>query len=284
MLFNKLSTLIHSNTQVNADAESFFTRFKENLEHFDKPGAFPAVNEAELAQVITWADEQGYLKKLDIDKETATMLAHSIVVDHKLPQALLGNAKIRHALENAAVKKAGQQSPLRPDEAEAVVGLIRSGELFTDLVFTLTRIFKLTLSELGNVQSIPNIIPDLIKIPVAVVSDLINVTEFLGHLDQFIEPIKSGKPAKNPDILNKTLKTLFHIAIIGDAIDTANSLFSEENQSLRIALLVYARLHKINLEEGDIDEVRKTILNKDNPELGDFLLYTAKNAPRLIGN
>jgi len=283
MLFNNLSTLIHANTQDNADAEQFFTRFKENLEHFDKPGAFPAVNEAELTQVISWADEQGYLNKLDIDKETATMLAHSIVVDHKLPQALLENAQIRHALENAAVKKAGQQSPLRPDEVEAVIGLIHSGELFRDFVFTLTRIFKLILNELGNVKSIPSIIPNLSKIPAAVVSDLINVWEFLRRLDQLIELIKSGKPAKNPEIINNTLKTVFHIAIIGDAIDTANSLFSEENQSLRIALLVYARLHKINLEEGDIDEVRKTILNKDNPELGDFLLYVAKNAPRLMG-
>ncbi|MDD5410280.1 MAG: hypothetical protein PHF31_02535 [Methylobacter sp.] len=283
MLFNNLSTLILANTQNNADAELFFKQFKENLEHFDKPGTFPAVNETELAQVIILADEQGYLGELGIDKETATMLAHSIVVDHKLPQALLENAKIRYALENAAVKKAGQQSPLRPDEAEAVVGLIHSGELFTDLVYTLTRIFKLILGELGNIRTVPSIIPDLIEIPAAIVSDLINVWDFLRRLDQLIELIKSGKQAKNPEILNNTLKTIFQIAIIGDAIDTANSLFSEENQSLRIALLIYARLHKINLEEADIDAVRVTILNKDNPQLGVLLIYVLKNSSRLMG-
>lgn len=283
MLFNQLSTLIHTNTQNNPNAELFFNRFKESLVQFDKPGTLPAVNEAELTQVIAWANEQGYLQKLGIDQKIATMLAHSMVTDHKLPQALLQNTEIRHTLENVIAKKAGEQMPLKPDEAKTVVELIRTGELFQDLVLTLTRVFKLTLNELGNVHTIPGMIPDLVKIPTIVVSDLLNVWEFIRRLDGFIESIKMGEPPKNSGIFNNTLKTLFHIAILGDTINTANTLFSEDNQSLRITLLVYARLHNINLEEGDIDVARNTILNKDDPQLGDFLLYAAKNAPRLMG-
>ncbi len=282
MLFNKLSALIHTGTQNNANAEAFFTQFKGNLAQFDKPAAFPTVNEAELTKAIDWADKQGYLKKLGIGKETATMLAHSMVADDKkLPQVLMENPEVRHALEKTIAKKAGEKSPLRPEEAKAVVELIRTGELFQDLVFTLTRLYKLTLKELGDVRTIPSLIPEAFKIPAVMVSDLIHVGEFTQDLDGFIKSIKSSGQPKNPAILNNTLKTLFHIAIIGDAINTANNLFSEENQSLRIALLVYARLHNVNLEEADIDEVRNTILNTDNPQLGAFLLYTAKNAPRL---
>ncbi|MCX7067878.1 MAG: hypothetical protein NTW85_09330 [Methylococcales bacterium] len=284
MLFNKLSTLIHIDTQNNANTEAFFTRFKESLAQFDKPNAFPTVNEANLIKVIDWADKQGYLQKLGIGKKTATMLAHSMVADDKkLPQVLLENPEIRHALEKTVVKKAGEKSPLTPDETKAVIELIRTGELFQDLVFTFTRVYKLSLNELGDVRKLPSAITDIVKLPAVVVSDLIHVGEFVQNLDGFIKSINSGKSPKNSGIFNNTLKTLFHIAILGDAVNTANDLFSEENQSLRIALLVYARLHNVNLEEADIDEVRNSLLNTDNPQLGDFLLYTAKNAPRLMG-
>lgn len=225
MLFKNLSPLIYAHTQNNQNAEPFFTQFKETLAQFDKPGNFPTVNEAELSPVVAWADEQGYLKKLGIDKATATMVAHSIVVDHN-PQVLLENAEIRHALEKLAIEKAGQQSPLRPDEAETVIKLIRSGELFKDLLLTLTRIFKLILSELKNARTIPNIVPDLVEIPAAIVSDLITVWKFLRCLDQSIEAIKSGKSPKDLGILNNTLKTIFQIAIIGDVIDLKIGIFS----------------------------------------------------------
>jgi hypothetical protein len=274
MLFNKLSTLILADTQNNANAEAFFTQFKESLAQFDKPSAFPTVNETELTKVIDWADKQGYWKELGISKNVATMLVHSMVADDKkLPQVLMDNPEIRQTLE----------SPLRPEAAKAVVELIRTGELFQDLVFTLTRICKLSLTELGNVRTIPDIVLKVPKIPAEIVSNFIHVVEFTKDLDELIESIKSGKPPKAPEVLNNTLKTLFQVSIIGDAVNTASDLFCQENQSLRIALLVYARLHNVNLEEADIDQVRNTILNTDNPQLGDFLLYTAKNAPRLMG-
>ena len=288
MIFNKLSTLIHTGTQNNPNAALFFTRFKESLAQFEKPGAFPVANEAELNKVIEWADEQGYLQKLGVDKKTATMLAHSmknniVAGDKELSPALLQEPEIRRELQNAFAKKAAEQSPLKPDEAKAVVELIRSGELFQDLVFTFTRTFKLTLSELDNVRTIPEMLFDVLRIPAVVVSDLTNVGDFIQDLEGLVASIKSGKPPKNPEIFNNTLKTLFHIAIIGDAVNTANTLFSGENQSLRIALLIYARLHNINLEEADIDEARNTLLNTDNPQLGAFLLYAASNATRLMG-
>jgi len=288
MLFKNLSSLINSGTENKPNAELFFTRFKESLAQFDKPGAFPVANEAELIKVIQWADEQGYLQKLGVDKKTATILAHSmknniVAGDKELSPALLQEPEIRHALEKALAKKAAEQSPLKPDEAKAVVELIRNGELFQDLVFTLTRLFKLTLSELGNVRTIPEVIFDVLKIPAVVVSELTDVGAFVENLNGLIASIKNGKPPENPAIFNNTLKTLFGIAIIGDAVNTANTLFSKDNQSLRIALLIYARLHNINLEEADIDEARNTLLNTDNPQLGAFLLYAAQNAPRLMG-
>lgn len=283
MLFDTLSTLIHADTQNNANAEAFFTQFKESLAQFDKPSAFPTVNEDELTKVIDWADKQGYLQKLGIGKETATMLAHSMVADDKkLPQVLMDNPEIRQTLAKSVVKKTGEKSPLRPDEAKAVVELIRTGELFQDLVFTFTRVYKLSLKELGDVRALPSVLTDIVRMPAVIVSDLIHVGKFIQDLDGLIKSIKNGTPPKNSEIFNNTLKTLFHITILGDAVNTANDLFSQENQSLRIALLVYARLHNVNLEETDIDKVRNTILNTDNPQLGGFLLYTAKNAPRLM--
>ena len=196
----------------------------------------------------------------------------------------MDNPEIRQALEKEISKRAKEQSPVRPEEAETIVELIHTGELYQDAVYSLTRIFKLSLNELGNAGTVPEIVADIVKIPAAVVSDIINVFEFIRRLDFAIDEIKDNKSPKNFNILNNTLKTVFQIAIIGEVIETTNDLFAEENESLRIALLIYARLNKINLEEKDIDVVRETILTKDNPQLGALLIDTLNNAPRLIGN
>ncbi len=165
-----------------------------------------------MTQVINWADEQGYLHELGTNKEIATMIAHSIVVNHN-PQALLENIQVRHALENVAITKLSQQSPLRPDEAEVVIKLVRSGELFKDLLFTLIRIIKLVINEFNNIENIPQIIPELINIPVAVVTDLLNAQEFVNNLGRYIYKIKNGDFPKNWSLLNNTLKAIFQIVI-----------------------------------------------------------------------
>lgn len=210
------------------------------------------------------------------------MIAHSIVVNHN-PQALLENIQVRHALENVAITKLSQQSPLRPDEAEVVIKLVRSGELFKDLLFTLIRIIKLVINEFNNIENIPQIIPELINIPVAVVTDLLNAQEFVNNLGRYIYKIKNGDFPKNWSLLNNTLKAIFQIVIIAKVIDTANNLFNKDNKSLRISLLIYARLHKINLEDKDIDVIRNDLLNKENPQLGALILYVLDNANRLSG-
>ena len=56
MLFKNLSPLIHNNTQNIVNADMLFTTFKENLEQFDRPGALPTVSEANLNEIINWAE------------------------------------------------------------------------------------------------------------------------------------------------------------------------------------------------------------------------------------
>lgn len=124
----------------------------------------------------------------------------------------------------------------------------------------------------------------LFYLPQSIIAD-INPKTAIDRISNQIELIKSGTPPDDPAILNNTLKTIFLTAEIGDIIDVMNALLAPENESVRIALLIYARLNGINLQQQDIDKIRENLFNKNNPNLGGLFLYllTPENIKRLAG-
>lgn len=124
----------------------------------------------------------------------------------------------------------------------------------------------------------------LTHLPESIAVDLDPSIAFTNISNQ-IKLAKEGEPLENPAILNNTLKTIYSAPEVGNTINVISALLAPENESLRIALLVYARLNNINLEQQDIDTVRDTILNRNEPNLGSLLLYvlTPENTIRLTG-
>lgn len=123
----------------------------------------------------------------------------------------------------------------------------------------------------------------MVNLPSSVASDL-DPRAFAERFSLQIKQVQSGQPIQGPEILNNTLVGIYALPEVGYVIDTANALLDEENESLRLALLIYARLNGINLEQQDIDKVRETVINRENPDLGTLLLYLGdrKNLSRLI--
>ena len=257
-------------------------RFKI-FEHFNKE----PVDHARVAKVIDWAKKEGYLAKLDISEDNAEVLFRSMLVEHNLPAELRNNEQLRKELLKVAKEKAGESSPLSPDEAKNIFQLVVSGEIFIDIFYSFNVIFSLVIkpdrfTNLGG--NFKAYIDAVIHLPGSIISDLNPISVF-DRVSTQIELVKKREPLKDPVILDKTLKTVFLAPVVGDTIEVVNALLAPENESVRIALLIYARLNGINLEQEDIDEVRGTILDKDEPKLGALLVYilNPKNVIRLAG-
>ncbi len=283
MKFEKLLTQVTQNTDNNPKFVELFSGLLEKYNRHDKANPVDVADNQKIARIVQWADEQGYLQELGMDRETATMIAHAIVVDHKLPPALLENPKIRQVIKKTLADQALKQSPIRPDEAAQIVELLSSGELLSDIAYTLVQVFKLAASPLSFWDRRMSVIRFLLGFPKALISD-ISPLELIKRFSEQLNQIKHGKPPKAPEILNNTLKNVYSLVLIQDVIETVSQLLQPENQSLRIALLIYARLHHVNLEEKDIDQVNETVFNTENPQLGALLFYAIKRAPDLKGN
>lgn len=257
-------------------------RFKV-FEHFNKE----PVDHARVANVIDWAKKEDYLAKLDISEDNAEVLFRSMLVEHNLPDELRDNEQLRKELLRVAKEKAGESSPLPSDEARRTFELIKSGEIFNDIFYSFNVIFSLItkpdrFTNLG--ENLQAHIDAAIHLPGSVISDL-NPKSVFDRVSTQIKRVKKREPLEDPVILDNTLKTVFLAPEVGNTVEVVDALLAPENETVRITLLVYARLNGINLEQKDIDEVRATVLNRDSPKLGALLRYilTLENAKRLAG-
>lgn len=282
----KFAQLLGQETQNSANNPNYvqlFSGLLEKYDQYDKNNPLAVADNQKISKVVQWADQQGYLQELGLDQETATMIAHAIVVDHKLPPALLENPKIRHAITQTLADQALKQTPVKPEEAAQTIELLISGEVFSDIAYTLVQVFKLAASPLSIWGKGMSIFRFLRGFPKALISDTSPI-ELIKLFSEQLSQLKHGKAPKAPEILNNTLKNLYSLFLVNNVIETVHRLLLPENQSLRIALLIYARLHHVNLEQKDIDKVNETVFNTDNPQLGTLLFYAIKRAPDLKGN
>ncbi|MCK5355842.1 MAG: hypothetical protein KAJ63_12030, partial [Methyloprofundus sp.] len=193
-------------------------------------------------------------------------------------EELRNNPQLRDELKQVVIERAGNSLPLPPDEAERAYKLIKSGEIVQDIFYTLNIILELITKpdRFSNLDdSFKNHLEILINLPNSIISDLNPKTAF-DRVSIQIEQAKSHQSINDPEILDNTLETLYSDPEVGEMIQVMNVLLAPENETFRIALLVYARLNGVNLEQKDIDQVRQTILNKDNPKLGSLLAYLIK--------
>ena len=276
MLFEKLSNI-----------------FKDDSELWRKNGSFKifaddgkSTDETRVTEVINWAKSKGHLAKLSISEDNAEVLFRSMLVEHDLPQELRKNKPLREELKRVALDKVGESTPLHPDEANRVKKLIASGEVFHDIFYSFKVIFSLAkpdhFSRLD--ESFRGYIKAIIVLPRSILSDL-NPDDAFENISAQIAQLKAGESPDDIVILDNTLKTIYSVSDVGNIIDVINTLLAPENESLRIALSVYARLNGINLEQQDIDKVRETILDRDNPQLGSLFSYllVLENARRIAG-
>jgi hypothetical protein len=162
------------------------------------------------------------------------------------------------------------------EEALAAVQLLVTGEFFKDAV-TSVRAVLLTVPELlvavpGDVVHLPRTV---VRLGRAVVHDIPDIPEaILSAVRTLVNSIIPGREddqRPDPELLNDTLRVFYQQGTFRSVAELLNELLAPENESLRLALVLYARANGIRIRPEDIDLVRTHLLDPDNPNLGPLI-------------
>jgi hypothetical protein len=157
------------------------------------------------------------------------------------------------ALLHAALSRLG--GPVTLAEAEETLDLLRTGALATDVASAL-RVFEDALR-----------LPD---VPADVLSAL--RADFAGSLPtrarDLVADLRDGR--RDRAVLPTTLRVLLSRAVPRDIAETLRALIAPENRTVRLAVLIYARTHGVDLDEQDLDALHQAI-DPDAPDLAPLL-------------
>lgn len=82
--------------------------------------------------------------------------------------------------------------------------------------------------------------------------------------------LKDLNPTKSQKILNHTIKAIENEPLGEIISDTALIFTQKDNRTMRLAIVAYAQMNGININEKNIDDLNLA-LNKDNPDLHPLL-------------
>jgi hypothetical protein len=174
--------------------------------------------------------------------------------------------RIRAVLD-AVAKRLGV--PVTPSEAQEVVELLTTGEFLADVQSGLA----------AAVRFVP-------RVPVALVQDALALDELPAELvaavrtdlhddpsrpvRERLEDLRDGRLDARRRILTNTLRVLLGRAAPGALVGTLRTLIAPENRTFRLAIVVYARLHGVDIDVEDLDALYRA-LDPADPDLGRLL-------------
>jgi len=108
----------------------------------------------------------------------------------------------------------------------------------------------------------------------------------LGDVPSTIESVitdlrEHGKINSQPKILGNTIGVLYRQATAKQVAKTIHSLLG--NESVRLAIIVFARSKGLNISQEDLDRVRKAI-DPDGPNIGELLAPGYRHLREQFGN
>jgi hypothetical protein len=159
--------------------------------------------------------------------------------------------------------------PVTPEEAAQVLELLRSGEFFSDAAGTTSAVIQLT-RELPRalVRDVPRTPGRLAELGEALVRDGV---DGLGHVSQVAADLLDGHLDRPPSPLTNTLRWLYGNAAATAVAETVRKIIGRDNETARLAILIYARAHGIPLTPEGLDALRDGPLDSQDPDLGPAL-------------
>jgi len=202
------------------------------------------------------------------DGERLRHALQQLFVARKLPEEAGSQDVLIRALQvGGGIARPGL--PVTPEEAAKILELLRSGEFFSDAAGTTSAVIQLTRELPGAlVRDVPRTPGRLAELGEALVRDGV---DGLGHVSQVAADLLDGHLDRPPSPLTNTLRWLYGNAAATAVAETVRRIIGRDNETARLAILIYARAHGIPLTPEGLDALHDGPLNTRDPDLGPTL-------------
>jgi hypothetical protein len=180
------------------------------------------------------------------------------------------SAEIKQELFRKGVSALARRSglALSLDQTERLAVLLAKGEFFGDIgsatAITLSTVRGLPLAVAEDIRWSPR----AIRLLFALMRDLRGTP--VSAWQVFAE-LRGGHLDDPPAVLTHTLRVLYATASIAAISEMIRTLLAKDNETFRLAIVLYARSAGIPIEEADLDVLRESAFNTDDPNLGPTL-------------
>jgi hypothetical protein len=206
------------------------------------------------------------------DEARIVSILVALLVEPRQPDSLAGinNEVLTQILRLAANEAAGQLGvPITVDEARTALRLLLTGEFFRDAVgfstVVIQTIPRLPGDILTDIPSLPRHVFGLLQ---GVVTD---TARFPTDLSDFITGVLHGSDPHVP-LLHNTLARLYEVGTLREIASLLRALIAPENETARLALVLYARANGIPITQQHLDILRKSVLNDENPDFAPIVV------------
>jgi len=154
------------------------------------------------------------------------------------------------------------------EQVTRVADLLATGEFYRDIAST-------TAAILATAHELPLAIaedirwsPRAIRLLLALSRDLRGTPASAWAV---FAQLRGGEFERPPALLTHTLKILYETASIAAISEMIRTLLTKDNETFRLAVVLYARSAGIPIEDADLDVLRESVFSTDDPDLGPTL-------------
>jgi hypothetical protein len=173
-------------------------------------------------------------------------------------------------LRFAANEAAGQLGvPIEVEDARAALRLLLTGEFFRDVIdfssIVLRTVPRLPVAVVGDIPRLPATLLGLLR------GIVLDTVRFPQDVRSSIESILNGTDVPDAILLRNTLGRFYDVATLREIATLLRALFAPENETARLALILYARANGVPITQQHLDVLRDSVLNVENPDLAPIL-------------
>ncbi len=166
------------------------------------------------------------------------------------------------------------------DQTARVADLLANGEFFRDIgsatATTLVTVHGLPLAVAEDIRWSPR----AIRLLLAVMRDLRGTPVSAWKV---FTGLRGGHLDDPPTVLTRTLKVLYATASIAAISEMIRTLLAKDNETFRLAVILYARSAGVPIEDADLDVLRDSVFNTDDPDLGPTLVRAIERLEANLG-
>ncbi len=192
------------------------------------------------------------------------------------------SGEIKQELFRKGVRALAMRSglTLSLDQTARLADLLANGEFFRDIgsstAVTLSTVRRLPLAVAEDIRWSPR----AIRLLFALMRDLRGKPVAAWKI---FTGLRGGHLDDPPVVMTHTLRVLYATASIAAISEMIRTLLAKDNETFRLAVVLYARSAGIPIEEADLDVLRESAFHTDDPDLGPTLVHAIKRLEETLG-